>query len=333
MRLRWLLFFVAATGILAGASVYGLRWLGTQPLMEAGAPIRITIDQGMGLRAIARQLHRQGLVAHPLLFVGVARLHGKAERLKAGVYEIRPGMSARSFMEAMVRGDSIREQIRFIEGWNFKQIRAAVDAHPGLKHDTRQWTVSALLERIGAIEKGPEGLFFPDSYQFASGSSDLVVWRQAYAQMRSMIERTWRERQPGIPVATPYEALILASIVEKETGSPSDRPQIAAVFSNRLRIGMRLQSDPTVIYGMGASFDGNLRRADLEQDTPYNTYVRPGLPPTPIASPGAAALEAVMRPPASRALYFVARGDGSSEFSESLSDHNRAVDRFQRRSP
>jgi UPF0755 protein len=319
---------ILVTGL---AGLLGLRHHAGSALMNDGAPVRVTLEPGTGLRSLARQMHARGFVAHPLVFIAEARLHGGAERLQAGVYEIRPGMSVNDLLAAMIRGDAVRDRIRFIEGWTFSQMRAAMDAHPGLRHDTAGWSVGTLLERVGAIEKHPEGLFFPDSYQFAAGSSDLVVWRKAYAHMRDVLERAWRERSSDVPVTTPYEALILASIVEKETGRPEDRPRIAAVFSNRLRIGMRLQSDPTVIYGLGPTFDGNLRRADLERDSPYNTYVRAGLPPTPIAAPGAEALRAATNPPASRALYFVAKGDGTSEFSENLDDHNRAVNRYQKR--
>jgi len=331
MRLSKPIIAAVLVLVVGVAAFLGLRHHAGSPLLSDGAPVRVVLEPGSGLRALARQMHQKGFVSHPLVFLVEARLHGGAERLQAGVYEIRPGMSVNDLLAAMIRGDAVRERIRFIEGWTFAQMRAAMDAHPGLRHDTAGWTVSALLERIGAIEKHPEGLFFPDSYQFAAGSSDLVVWRKAYAHMRATLERAWRERSTDVPVTTPYEALILASIVEKETGRAEDRPKIAAVFANRLRIGMRLQSDPTVIYGLGQGFDGNLRRVDLERDSPYNTYVRAGLPPTPIAAPGAEALFAAASPPASRALYFVAKGDGTSEFSENLDDHNRAVNRYQKR--
>lgn len=317
--------------VLGLAAFLGLLHHAGSALMRDGPPVRVALEPGSGLRSLARQMYAKGFVPHPFVFIAEARLHGGAERLQAGVYEIRPGMSVNDLLAAMIRGDAVRDRIRFIEGWTFSQMRAAMDAHPGLRHDTAGWSVSALLERIGAIEKHPEGLFFPDSYQFTAGSSDLVVWRKAYAHMRNMLERVWRDRSANVPVTTPYEALILASIVEKETGRAEDRPHIAAVFANRLRLGMRLQSDPTVIYGMGQAFDGNLRRADLERDSPYNTYVRTGLPPTPIAAPGVDALLAATNPPASRALYFVAKGDGTSEFSDNLDDHNRAVNRYQRR--
>jgi len=331
MRLHKSIIAAVVILVIGLAGGIGFRHHAGSALPVNGLPVRVILEPGSGLRSLARQMQAKGLVPHALVFIVEARLHGGAERLQAGVYEIRPGMSVNDLLAAMIRGDAVRDRIRFVEGWTFSQMRAAMDAHPGLRHETTGWSERTLLERIGAIEKHPEGLFFPDSYQFAAGSSDLVVWRKAYAHMRGMLERAWRERASDVPMATPYEALILASIVEKETGRAEDRPRIAAVFSNRLRIGMRLQSDPTVIYGMGKSFDGNLRRADLESDSPYNTYVRAGLPPTPIAAPGAEALRATTNPPTSRALYFVAKGDGTSEFSDNLDDHNRAVNRYQRR--
>lgn len=302
-----------------------------EALLADGASLRISVESGTGIRQLARQLRSKGLIDHPRVFSWLARFDGKAGQLRAGVYEVRAGMTARDLLGAISRGESVQEQIRFIEGWTFRQIRAALDAHPGIRHDTTDLPESALLERVGAIEKRAEGLFFPDSYHFAPGTSDVVLLRQAYARMRKLLEAAWANRTPASAVESPYDALILASVIEKETARPEDRPMIGAVFANRLRIGMRLQSDPTVIYGMGARFDGNLRRVDLETDSPYNTYTRAGLPPTPIAAPGAAALNAAVAPADSRALYFVARGDGTSEFSTNLDDHNRAVARFQKR--
>lgn len=315
----------------AGWGYHALEAYRHAALLANGASMRISVETGTGIRQLARQLHGKGLIDHPRVFAWLARLDGKAGQLRAGVYEVRAGMTAGDLLAAIARGDAVQEQIRFIEGWTFRQIRAALDAHPGIRHDTKDLPESALLERVGAIEKRAEGLFFPDSYHFAPGTSDVVLLRQAYARMRKLLEAAWAKRAPASPVESPYDALILASVIEKETGRSEDRPLIGAVFANRLRIGMRLQSDPTVIYGMGARFDGNLRRVDLETDSPYNTYTRAGLPPTPIAAPGAASLNAALAPADSRALYFVARGDGTSEFSTNLDDHNRAVARFQKR--
>ena len=286
---------------------------------------------GTGLKTISRSLAAQGLVVAPWTFSLVARFRGQGEKLQAGVYEIRPGTTPVALLDRMVRGDSLQDRITFIEGWTFRQVRAILDRTETLRHDTIGLQEQEILERLGAIERRAEGLFFPDTYHFTMGTSDLQILRAAHGRMRTRLEHAWAARKPGLPFTSPYDALVLASVVEKETGRADDRPAIAAVFLNRLRIGMRLQSDPTVIYGLGEKFDGNLRRRDLEADSPYNTYVRNGLPPTPIAIPGAAALEAVLMPIEHKALYFVARGDGTSEFSNNLDDHNRAVARYQKR--
>jgi UPF0755 protein len=230
----------------------------------------------------------------------------------------------------MESGDVIRIALVIPEGWTFAQMRAAVAHQPEIRQTAQTLSDAQLMAAIGAPIEQPEGQFFPDTYVYTPGTPDLEIYRRAYRAMQKRLADAWASRASDLPFATPYEALTLASVVEKETGRPEDRPQVAAVFINRLRRGMLLQTDPTVIYGMGARFDGNLRKADLTTDTPYNTYLRPGLPPTPIALVGVASLAAVVNPPHSDALYFVARGDGTSEFSERLGDHNRAVDRYQR---
>lgn len=326
----WLLgtLVLLSAALALGAGVWRFA---TSPLLNDAQPARLVVQPGSGLKTISRSLATQGLIVSPWAFTLVARILGQGERIQAGVYEIRPGTTPIALLDRMVRGDSLRDRITLIEGWTFRQVRAALDRAETLRHDTTGLQEHEVLERLGAIERRGEGLFFPDTYHFAMGTSDLQILRAAHSRMRSHLENAWAARQPGLPFTSPYEALVLASIVEKETGRTEDRPAIAAVFLNRLRIGMRLQSDPTVIFGMGDQFDGNLRRKDLETDSPYNTYVRTGLPPTPIALPGAAALESVLKPVENKALYFVARGDGSSEFSTNLDDHNRAVARYQRR--
>jgi UPF0755 protein len=321
--------FVALLAL--GGALIGVARYVTAPLGFAPSPVRVTIEPGMSLRGIAQALSRQGVIAHPWAFVLLARFRGHGSRLQAGVYEFSSDMSPQALMERMLRGETVKSEVRFIEGWTFAQVRAALDGHADLRHDTRGLPEADMLERVGAIERSAEGLFFPDTYHFSPGTSDITILKLAYARMQERLRFHWEARAPASPLASAYELLILASIVEKETGRVEDRGLIAAVFSNRLRIGMRLQSDPTVIYGMGSLFDGNLRRRDLEKDTPFNTYTRPGLPPAPIALPGEQAIAAVARPAASKALYFVARGDGSSEFSTTLGEHNRAVDRYQRR--
>jgi UPF0755 protein len=230
----------------------------------------------------------------------------------------------------LTAGDETRMALTVVEGWTFDQMRKALAAVSELKHTIDRQTQADLLRSVGMTETMPEGLFFPDTYHFSPGSADVGVLRRAYRAMQERLQAGWQARDPGLPYATPYEALIMASIIEKETGKKSDRKQIASVFVNRLRVGMKLQADPTVIYGMGPQFDGNLRKRDLEADTPYNTFVRAGLPPTPIALPGQASLDAAFHPDPTRYLYFVARGDGTSHFSTTLEEHNRAVSRFQR---
>jgi UPF0755 protein len=229
-----------------------------------------------------------------------------------------------------VRGEFTRADIQFTEGWTFRQIRALLDQHPAVKHDTAGLSEADILQRIGSTEKSIEGWIFPDTYQFAAGTSDLILLRQAYQKTQATLEAEWAKRSPNLPLKTPYDALILASIVEKETGRNDERELVAAVFVNRLKRGMRLQTDPTIIYGLGPAFDGNLRRRDLLTDGVYNTYMRSGLPPTPIAMPGAASIRATLNPAQSKALYFVARGDGSHQFSATLVEHNNAVNKFQR---
>jgi UPF0755 protein len=259
----------------------------------------------------------------------LGRVLGRADDLQAGGYELPQRVTPYRLLEMISRGEVSQAQITFIEGWTFAQVRAALAAHPQVSHQAAGLSDQEILRRIGVSEAHPEGLFFPDTYFFSPGTSDLKILARAHHTLTSRLDAMWANRAPGLPYRTPYDALIMASIVEKETGLESERGMIAAVFVNRLKRQMRLQTDPTVIYGLGPAFDGNLRRRDLEADTPYNTYTRGGMPPTPIAMPGQRALEAALRPAKSDALYFVARGDGSSQFSSNLEDHNRAVRRFQ----
>jgi len=233
-------------------------------------------------------------------------------------------------LRKLTRGDVTQAEIAFIEGWTFRQIRERLDAHPDVRHDTKGLSDAEVMRLIGAAQGVAEGLFFPDTYLFSKQGRDIEVLRRAYRSMQRHLAREWESRAAGLPYADAYQALIMASIVEKETGRDQDRPLVAAVFVNRLRQGMLLQTDPTVIYGIGEKFDGNLRKRDLLTDTPYNTYTRSGLPPTPIAMPGLASLLAALHPAASQAVYFVARGDGSSQFSRTLDEHNQAVNRYQR---
>src|SRR3990167_7376036 len=300
------------------------------PLQLPVTPFEFELKQGSSLKSVARDMQQARLLGQAWPFVWLARLRGNSSQLKAGSYSLDHPISPLELLEVITKGEVIQKQVSIIEGWTFKQLRAALNASLDITHDTLNLTDAEILQRIGATESHPEGLFFPDTYKFAAGSSDLAILSSAYQAMQQRLQEIWATREPDLPLQTPYQALILASIVEKETGTADDRAMIAGVFMNRLRRGMLLQTDPTVIYGLGETFDGNLRKRDLLADTAYNTYIRVGLPPTPIALPGMAALQATLHPAKTDALYFVARGDGSSQFSASLAEHNRAVGRYQK---
>jgi UPF0755 protein len=327
---RWLrrLFWLSA--ILAAAFATWLiayGWLD----MSIATPLPFSLKHGSSLRSAARQMQEAGALKSPYQFELLARLSGRANRVQAGNYEIRAALSPYELLEMITSGVRGQDQITVVEGWTFNQMRAALDAHPALKHDTRGATEADLIVRLGILTASAEGWFFPDTYYFPNGASDTALMLRAYRAMQTQLNTLWSARSKGLPLASPYDALILASVIEKETGQPAERPLIAAVFVNRLKIGMQLQTDPTVIYGLGAAFDGNLRKRDLLADGPYNTYTRAGLPPTPIALPGVASLTAALNPAPGKALYFVARGDGSSHFSNNLAEHERAVTKYQRR--
>lgn len=313
--------------------VGGGIWLGnfaTSSVEVPGDNLYFNIDRGLGVAQVSRILEANGLISDASAFVLLVRVLGKSGDIKAGSYQARGTVSPLRLVEKITQGEFAQGQIRFIEGWTFRQMRAALDAHPALTHETTGLGGREILEKLGVDQEHPEGLFFPDTYHFAAGTSDLTILRQAYDKMQDVLASAWEERDSDLPVKTKYQGLILASIVEKETGDPTEREMVAAVFVNRLRRGMRLQTDPTVIYGLGEQFDGNLRKRDLQTDSPYNTYTRYGLPPTPIALPGEAAIYATLKPAQSSALYFVSKGDGTHQFSNSLAEHNRAVDQFQR---
>jgi UPF0755 protein len=322
-----LLFALLAAAIL-GASGWAWR-LYERPLPIAAERVEFRITPGASARAIARQLRAAGIEIDEAAFVVAARAAGITQSLRAGRYEVPRGATLHQLLDKLRAGETLRERITLIEGWTLRDLRAALAAHPELKHDSAALTEADLLKAIGAGEARAEGLFAPDTYVFDAGASDLDVLRQAYRAQAERLRQAWDGRAPGLPFASPYHALIMASIVEKETGLAGERTRIAAVFVNRLQRGMPLQTDPTVIYGLGESFDGNLRKRDLLADGPYNTYTRAGLPPTPIGLVGRASIEATLRPERTRDLYFVARGDGSSEFSETLEQHNRAVAKYQ----
>ncbi|MBV6324307.1 endolytic transglycosylase MltG [Duganella violaceipulchra] len=292
--------------------------------------IEFTIAPGSGAHAAGQQIAEAGVPIEPLLFNLLARVTNKSGKLKAGAYELKPGTTPLRLIDQLVRGEFAQEQLTIIEGWTFRQMRAAIAAHKGMKHDTVAMSDKEVMRAIGSEYKLPEGLFFPDTYLFAKGASDLQIYKQAHAMLLTRLNDAWDKRDPALPYKTSYEALTMASIVEKETGQKSERGMIAGVFVNRLKLGMLLQTDPTVIYGMGNKYDGKIHKSDLETDTPYNTYTRAGLPPTPIALPGVQSLAAALAPAKTPALYFVSKGNGSSQFSDNLTDHNRAVNKFQR---
>ena len=319
--------------LVIGAAILGfggwLFWIALSPIDLPSATVDFSIRPGSSLRAATRQLIDAGLRLNEWEFVLLGRINGASGAVKAGSYQVTEGITPLLLIRKIVRGEYAQAEIVFPEGWTFRQMRELMSAHQDLKHDTASLGAKEIMQKLGEPGAIPEGLFFPDTYIFAKGSSDLAVLARARGAMKSQLEEAWAKRDPGLPLADPYEALILASIVEKETGQASDRAMVAAVFSNRLRLKMKLQTDPTVIYGIGETFDGNLRKRDLARDTPFNTYTRLGLPPHPIAMPGLAAIHAVMHPAKIDALYFVSRGDGTSEFSRTLVEHNRAVAKYQ----
>ena len=326
VALSLLLLLLVACG--AGA-LYAYRWY-EKPLQLPHSPFDFEVRAGMPLAAVARSLRDAGVLPHPAVLTLLARAKGVDRAIKAGSYEIDGGVTLAQLLAKLTQGDVTQTAVTIVEGATFADVRRALIASPDIGHEIADLPDAELLKRIGAVEAHPEGLFFPDTYFMASGSSDLALLRRAYRALHQRLDAAWSRRAPDLPLATPYEALVLASIVEKETARPDDRPLIESVFVNRLRRGMRLQTDPTVIYGMGERFDGNLRKRDLETDTPYNTYVREGLPPTPIALASQASIDVVMNPPKTAYLYFVSRGDGTSAFSATLAEHNRAVSKYQK---
>lgn len=330
MRLRPRLLLLVCLALAAGAAAW-MAWFALTPVSLKTSPLGFEIRAGLGLRGAAGEMARAGIGFAPWQFSLLGRATGRAGAIKAGSYEVSDGVTPWLLLEKLTRGDVTQAEIALVEGRGFRQWRAALDADPNVRHDSAAMSDSEILAAIGAAEAHPEGLFFADTYLFGKQTSDLDILRRAYRAMQRRMAAAWPTRDPSVPYASPYQALIMASIVEKETGQAADRPLVASVFVNRLRLGMPLQTDPSVIYGLGEKFDGNLRKRDLLADTPYNTYTRPGLPPTPITMPGAAAIEASLHPAATDKLYFVARGDGSSAFSASLEAHNRAVAKYQKR--
>ena len=325
-----LLILVFAAVLLLGTAFWWLNHAMPLRLQPGAQVVDLEIEPGTSANGVAETVVASGADVPVAMLQAWFRFSGQARLIKAGSYELVPGTTPRKLLRMLVRGEETLKSITLIEGWTFVQVRAALQKAEQLVPDTLALSPEMIMEKLGKPGIHPEGRFFPDTYAYAKGSSDLAVLKRAARAMDRRLDAAWSLRSPDTPLKSAEQALILASIVEKETGKPSDRAQIGGVFSNRLRIGMPLQTDPTVIYGLGLKFDGNLRKRDLQADTPYNTYTRLGLPPTPIAMPGKAALLAAVQPAPTKALYFVARGDGSSEFSTNLDEHNRAVNKYIR---
>ena len=323
------IFFAVVLAAVLGTCAFAYRWVNA-PLELATSPVDLSIESGSSARDVANAAVEAGVPLNPMLLYWWFRLSGDARQIKAGSYELEQGLSPRTLLRKLVRGEEALRSVTLVEGWTFRQVQDALRKADQLKPQTQGMSSDAIMQALEMPGVAAEGRFFPDTYTYAKGSSDLAVLRRAAHAMNKKLAAAWAQRGPQSPLQTAEQALILASIVEKETGKGSDRAMVSSVFNNRLRIGMRLQTDPTVIYGLGDSFDGNLRKKDLLTDTPWNTYTRVGLPPTPIAMPGKASLLAAVQPAPSKALYFVARGDGSSEFSATLDEHNRAVNKYQR---
>jgi UPF0755 protein len=322
------------TLILIALAAAGSLWVHYQtfirtPVAVSGGRLVFDVQRGAGLRAVAQQLVDAGVLRDPYAFLALSYQTDMARRLKAGEYEIRAGTTPPQLLDLLTSGRVIQYPLTLVEGRTFHQAIAAIAADPILVADLVGLSDEEILARIGQPGVHPEGRLFPDTYLFPRGMGALDLVKRAYGRMESVLAEEWDKRAPGLPFKDPQEALILASIVEKETGLAAERPEIAGVFVRRLQRGMKLQTDPTIIYGLGAAFDGDLKRADLATDTPYNTYTRGGLPPTPIALPGREAIRAVLHPAGGESLYFVAKGDGGHAFSATLDEHNRAVRRYQ----
>lgn len=329
MKKKTLLVVVVLFLAGAATTLYGAWWWVMQrPVPMQTERVDYIIEAGSGPKAIARQMQKAGIYLDENQFSWLARLTEKDKQLQAGAYEAVQGDTLWTLLERMAQGDMLQTRITLIEGWDYKRIRAELAQNEQVKKTLLGVDDTTLLERLGATATHPEGLFYPDTYVFVPGTSEYDILRRAYQAQRELLEQMWDQRSENLPLKTPYEALILASIVEKETGHSADRERVAGVFINRLRRGMLLQTDPTVIYGMGEAYQGRIRKRDLQTDTPWNTYTRAGLPPTPIATPSKAALQATLHPEQHDFLYFVSRGDGTSEFSRNLNEHNRAVRKY-----
>ncbi len=320
---------VVLASLAAGWVVLDYRAFLHTPLTVGADGMDIMVEPGMTLHTVANELAQRGALRTPAYLVWLGRLENKSQRIQAGEYQIAPNTTPRALLNMMIAGHVRLHSFTIVEGWTFAQLRQALAQEPALKHDVENLNDAQLMEKLGHAGEHPEGRFLPETYHFPKGASELNFLRRAYDAMAQHLAREWAEREQGLPLESPYQALILASIVEKETAVEQERARIAGVFVRRLTQGMRLQTDPTVIYGMGDRYNGNIRRSDLRRDTPYNTYTRAGLPPTPIALPSAESVHAALHPAEGDALFFVSKGDGTHEFSATLAEHNRAVAKYQ----
>ena len=329
--MRWLRR-LAGLVVLAGLAACGwLAWFAQHPFALPATPFEFAVRPGAGLKAVSRQLGTQGLFPEGESLWILARLLGRTPTLQAGTYRLEAPLTPLELLDKLARGEVVLAEVRFTEGTTFRQWISLLARQPQLKPTLGGRTAADVARLLNVGQDSPEGWLFPDTYRYAPGVSDLELLRLAYQRMRKRLDEAWQARSPEVPLATPYEALIMASIIEKETGAAEERPLIASVFYNRIAKGMRLQTDPTVIYGLGEKYDGNIHKRDLTTDTPWNTYTRDGLPPTPIAMPGGASITAAVQPAKSDYFYFVGKGDGTHQFSRTLEEHNRAVARYQLR--
>jgi UPF0755 protein len=323
--------------LLAAGAFVGWVWRDMERQLDSPMPVvrteTLIVEPGVSLRQVATDLRRRGWLSAPAYLEMEARRTGKAAQIKAGEYAVAPDTTPRMLLDLLVSGKVVQHELTLIEGWTFREMMLAVGAEPALRRTMDGASASDVMEKIGYAGLEPEGRFLPDTYRFPAGTTDRDFLRRAFLAMDRALDEEWRARAPDLPYSGPYQALIMASLVEKETGDPAERERIAGVMVRRLNRGMLLQTDPTVIYALGETFDGNLRRADLDIDSPFNTYRAAGLPPTPIAMPGRASIHAALHPDSANTLYFVARGDGTHEFSTTLEEHNQAVRKYQLSSP
>jgi UPF0755 protein len=326
---RLLIWSFASALLMIAILVYQLLRFQHGAIPLVGEPAIFLIRPGSNIKSIAQDLARERIINDPWLFILLAKVKGLETKVRAGEYQIDPALTADEMLLMFAEGSAIQYNLTVIEGWSFQQLLATLAEDPIIEQNLAGKTGAEIMQILGYPNQHPEGMFFPDTYRFPKGTSDIDFLKRAYQVMQNHLQREWEQRESGLPLKTSYEALILASIIEKETGAEFERPLIAGVFIERLRRNMRLQTDPTVIYGIGEDFDGNIRRSDLRKDTPYNTYTRAGLTPTPIALPGLESIRAALNPAKTDALYFVSKGDGTHQFSATLDEHNAAVMRYQ----